>query len=393
MRASGDLVVLGIAQEQHPDRTRLFAQWHEIDWPILWDPFNLTGSTAVPGFTAIDEHGVVRSLRPRPETFEDEFLFVDFDPPARTSQDDWVLTPQILAAGPGESPVSAVAWFLGAPWSRVADGDPAPGADAALALLERAAREGGAPADLFRLGVARRLRFDSRVGSPSDFRAAVEAWGAALAANPNQYVWRRRLQQYGPRLDKPYDFYGWVDQARAAIRARGAEPVAVLAGLTDTERAGKGSDPVATDDERDPDPEGEIERDEGRLVSLDAALVFHTDAIEGRQRGAAAARAHVALWPERERGVHWTNDAGAALVWIDRPPGWRIDRRLFRLAVPAAATSDEARGIDFELRPEPDAAPLARLRGHALYYVCEGDGGRCIYRRQDFELELAVPGG
>ena len=48
LRASGELVLVGITEEQHPDRCALFAQWQGFDWPILWDPFNLTRSAAVP---------------------------------------------------------------------------------------------------------------------------------------------------------------------------------------------------------------------------------------------------------------------------------------------------------------------------------------------------------
>ena len=32
------------------------------------------------------------------------------------------------------------------------------------------------------------------------------------------------MQQYGPRLDKPYPFYDWVETAREEIRARGETP-------------------------------------------------------------------------------------------------------------------------------------------------------------------------
>ena len=79
--AAEELVFLGIIQEQHPERCRLFAQWKELEFPILWDPFNLTGSKVVPNFIAIDEHGIVRSTRPDPGTFADEFLLVEFEAP------------------------------------------------------------------------------------------------------------------------------------------------------------------------------------------------------------------------------------------------------------------------------------------------------------------------
>jgi hypothetical protein len=36
---------------------------------------------------------------------------------------------------------------------------------------------------------------------------AVQYWTMALDMDSNQYIWRRRIQQYGPRLEKPYSFY------------------------------------------------------------------------------------------------------------------------------------------------------------------------------------------
>ena len=40
-RKAGELVLLGVIQEQHPDRCRLFAQWKGFDWPILHFDFAL----------------------------------------------------------------------------------------------------------------------------------------------------------------------------------------------------------------------------------------------------------------------------------------------------------------------------------------------------------------
>ncbi len=70
----GKLAVVGITQEQHPERCRRFLQWQQIDWPILHDPINVTQVKGVPIEIAIDEYGVVRSLSPRREDFE-ESLF------------------------------------------------------------------------------------------------------------------------------------------------------------------------------------------------------------------------------------------------------------------------------------------------------------------------------
>ena len=67
-------------------------------------------------------------------------------------------------------------------------------------------------------------RHESEHRRDGDAQAGVVRWTEALTANPNQYIWRRRIQQYGPRLDKPYNFYFWVAEARKEIRDRGEEP-------------------------------------------------------------------------------------------------------------------------------------------------------------------------
>ena len=51
------------------------------------------------------------------------------------------------------------------------------------------------------------MRHDSGFRRIGDFANAVNAWSQARNADPNQCIWRRRLQQYGPRLAKPYPFY------------------------------------------------------------------------------------------------------------------------------------------------------------------------------------------
>ena len=57
---------------------------------------------------------------------------------------------------------------------------------------------------------------------------AIDAWTKALSLNTDQYIWRRRIQQYGPRLEKPYDFYSWVKQARKEIEERREKPVKLV---------------------------------------------------------------------------------------------------------------------------------------------------------------------
>lgn len=79
---AGDLVVLGLVQEQHPQRAQLYAQWRELDWPIMWDPFNTTGALAVPNAYMIDEHGVLQGKRLNEESLA-AFMVAEFMCPTK----------------------------------------------------------------------------------------------------------------------------------------------------------------------------------------------------------------------------------------------------------------------------------------------------------------------
>jgi len=70
------------------------------------------------------------------------------------------------------------------------------------------------------LGEAYRKRYESNFRQPEDFQKAVEQWSAALEIDPNQYIWCRRIQQYGPRLDKPYSFYDWSILSQRQVSSR-----------------------------------------------------------------------------------------------------------------------------------------------------------------------------
>ena len=72
LQAEGKVKMLGIIQEQHPDRCRLFMQWKQMDWPVMVDSLNLLGVEVVPITLAIDEAGVIREKLRDPSEI-DEF--------------------------------------------------------------------------------------------------------------------------------------------------------------------------------------------------------------------------------------------------------------------------------------------------------------------------------
>jgi len=364
LQQEGKLRLLGIVEEQHPDRTRLFMQWKEMGWPLLHDPINLLAVEAVPLTYLIDEHGVVRYERPSDEDLR-TFLATDYSPSAAEPLD------LIPTAGSAEH---LLLW----------EGDASLGR--AIRLLEERVRE--RPDDArahFRLGVALRRRYDSESPGTSDFQGAVAHWVKALDLDPNQYIFRRRIQQYGPRLDKPYPFYDWVPEARQALLARGETPIELRVEPGGAEFAApleKLVDDGGTDERVEPDPEGRIYRDEKPLIRAETVVVPNVVASGG------AARVHVVLRPDENVKAHWNNEVSDLIFWVSPPEGWRVDDRLHRVAVPPDPVSQELRSIEFEIQTPPGFSGSTTIPAYALYYVCEDVDGTCLYRRQDIEATI-----
>lgn len=327
LQQAGTVQLVGIIQEQHPDRCRLFVQWKQMGWPILVDSFNETGSKVVPNVWAVDEHGVVRQKLRRPDvdTLQREFLSVTFDAPKTKGEE----------AKPGSLPEAVQA---------------------------------------FRRGVTLRRRDESEERRPGDFASAIAEWKRALALDPDHYIWRRRIQQYGPLLDKPYAFYDWVDTARAEIKARGEVPHPLRVEPRGSELAGK-EVAQAPAPPAHPDPTGKVTRDD-KLIEVEVVLVPHTS-------GGRAHRVHLLFRPAS--GTHWNNEAEPLRVWLDLPQGWQADRRFVEVSAPKAATSGEPRRVEFDLRPSPGGGALTLS---AFYNVCTDADGACLFRRRDLELRI-----
>ena len=376
------LQLVGVVQEQHPDRCRLFMQWKRMDWPVLVDSLNLAGIEVVPVAYAIDEQGIVRHVNPS-ETELDAFLGAPVagagpPPPIPVAPALDELRRRTRSGGAESWRRFGDSLFL---WGGEARLDEAVAAYAEAAKLEP--RDGPTQ---FRLGTAYRRRYDSGRRHGRDFQHAAEHWARALDLEPNQYIWRRRLQQYGPRLDKPYPFYDWVDEARRDIRARGEEPAALLVEPGGAEIAGPAEQFVVLPPPRaEPDRRGRVRRDPGRFVGIEAAVV--PPAVKPGE----VTRIHVAFRPNRAVDAHWNNEGGPLRVWVEPPRGWRADRQELTAPAPRDTVSTEARELQFELRAPADAGPgQVAVPGYSLYYVCEGATGTCLYRRQDLSVLVTV---
>ncbi len=369
LREAGELQVVGITQEQHAERCQLWAQWQQIDWPILWDPYNRTGSSAVPIAMAVDEYGVIRNMRLHPRKFETQFVrdFMQKQFPAPAISErrkiaehpQWrQLIPELQKLLQSDSE-NATAWF--------------------------------------RLGVALRMRFDQNDATmqADDFQQAVNCWSRALKLKPSQYIWRRRIQQWGPKLDKPYPFYDWVIEAQQQIRERGEAPISLpIRVFPAAVPSGDGSEAVARNAFNDND--GMVPRDADQAVAIQHAWVPNTQ--KPKDGAGATARLHLLLRPDATREVHWGWDGGPVQIWMYDAEGWKIQQDYFRLEpqtevdaqgkhIPLPNMDGSTQGVNFELqRTSGDAA--TELTGVAYYYICIGESGECTFLAQDFRIPL-----
>jgi hypothetical protein len=383
----GKLVVVGIAQEQNADRCRLFAQWRQLGWPILHDPINVMQVTGVPIEVTIDEHGTVRSLRPNLETLEREFLnrtFVSDDASAPEGPRE-AARPNLAALRRlAEQSGSCQAWRdLGDALVLWAGPD---GVDEAIHTYTQALHAKPDDGDAhFRLGVCYRTRYESEHPMPGDFQTAVDHWMTARSLQPNQYIWRRRIEQYGPRLTKPYPFYDWVQTANREIRARGDQPVELKVLPTGSEMAGPVREWEARPgDGKPPDPEGRISRDTQGLVLAEVTVV------PSSVKPGGAVRVHLTLRPNDARKACWSDEGEPLRVWVDLPPGWQAQPQLVIAPRAGRPGTSEPRRLEFEVCPGPGARGTTTLLAYALYYVCEDVDGACSFLRQDIPITVKV---
>ena len=213
--------------------------------------------------------------------------------------------------------------------------------------------------------------------------------------SPEEYIWRRRIQQYGPRLDKPYAFYDWVTTARKEIAERGEIPKSLsvepagaeIAHPFDSAQGGPEKTFAAEQaGVNEPDPLGRIHRDDGQFIKVETAVVPDT---RGKN---ISDRVHVVFRPNPANKAHWNNEAGNMVFWVRPPPGWTVNQRLVTVPNPSQPVSKEPREVEFEVKgsEERRTGPIT-LPAYALYYVCEDVNGVCMYRRQDVPITITPP--
>ncbi len=364
-------------------------QWKQMDWPILVDAQNELEVEVVPITLFLDEYGIIRKVNPsrRNAASEvEEFLSQSFAPPTpNLSGHHHTRGVDLDRLRPEKGSSSVTPWRI---YGRaLVDWGGADRLNDAVKALETAV---GLDSDHglthFQLGVAHRRRWESSHRQDGDFQQAVNDWGQALAINPNQYIWRRRIQQFGPRLIKPYPFYDWVAKARIEIAARGDVPVKLAVEPSGAEvafpsRAFESADTSG----KDPDPEGRIHRDTRGFILVESTVV------PAQVKPGGVVRVHLRFRPNDALKAHWNNEAEPMSLWVEHPDGGVVVPQIQSIANPDSAVSGEERSFEFEVRvPDDISSDILMLSAYALYNVCEDVAGKCLYRRQDIPIRIRM---
>lgn len=354
------LVVLGVVQEQHAERTRLYQQWREFQWPIVQDALNLLQVKVVPLPIAINEQGVVVSHDARPE-FIESWLADDPD----TKAIDY--SPQV-----DEKLAAIREKFL---WQGAEGiGDSIADYESLIADSHK-----NNPQAHFEVAVCYRNRFDT-TGNPDDFQKAIDHWSRALEFDPNQYIYRRRIQQYGARLGKPYPFYDWVPQAQTDIIERGDEPVELKVALSGAEIASPIRRFESMKSTIDWDSANRIDADESDLINAQAV------AVPATVKPGSATRVHVLVSPGAN--AKWNNEGDPTAFVVESVDGAVLSQSSFEYDLPKEAESSETRRFEFEVLLDEQATDPVTIRGSVLINLCVVDSGVCIYLRKPVEITI-----
>jgi hypothetical protein len=241
------------------------------------------------------------------------------------------------------------------------------------------------PAICFRLGAAYRAKFDTDAEQdPQDFATAAKYWTMALNGNPNQYVWRRRIEQYGPRNIKPYPFYDWVDLANTEIKNRGEQPVDQKVELSGAEIAQPAKGAIsANKDAENPDPESEITKFDSNQPLVGCSAIVVPSQIEAGK----SVRVHLKF--AIAKGAQWNNESSPMQIWLNVSETGVLSQQLFEISEAPQPNSTETRTIEFEYQTNKGVTDV-ELTGFVLVNVCTEDEGQCLFRRRDFTIEIPI---
>ena len=237
----------------------------------------------------------------------------------------------------------------------------------------------------FMTGVAYKMRSESPFRKLDDFSKAIDHWETALELRPNQYIWRRRIQQYGPILGKPYPFYDWVEIALKELKEKGEVPFNENFVLTESEQSIL--TPTQTSNKKNykiPDPFNKLKRGNMQFVNT-RVLTIPSHPKTGRPF-----RVFVQLDLKQPDSVQWNNEGAASHLYFEKSNFNKTSIHRFWTGTKEKEYSTEQRIIDFELNyPRSGIIGGKKLpAGYIVVNLCDRLTGACFTRRIDFSIPI-----
>ncbi len=382
---SNQLVMLGLIQEQHADRCLLFQQWKGLDFPVVQDAINANGIKEVPVYIAIDEHGIVRSRPRRPKGFASEFIEKTFVASAESADiaDSRTINPEYWQAKVDQT--ASVKNLLGLADSLVVWDDDIAKTQRAIELYSQGSQQQPERGDIrFRMGVANRMLYELSQRTDSEYFArAVSNWESALRLRPNQYIYRRRIEQYGPRLKKPYSFYDWINKARTDIVARGDSPQKLQVEPNGAEFAHRAKQMKVDKSSQNPDPQNRITRDRDFVQT-------HINFVPSRPGPGDVVAVHVGF--SVSRTAKWNHETSPLSLWVSGSENNVLlsSQLITDETQYTTPESKEPLSISFEMQIPADQKNDIELTAFALFNICESERGQCLFRRRDFTITVPI---
>lgn len=378
----GKLVIVGIVEEQHPDRARLFAQWKGITGPLLQDPVNYVHVSELPVVVAVDENGIVRARDCDLETVEKKFIKRKYSgkpafiPPNTEEPPNTRVTRRLADEARGASACVEHGEAL------LLAGEPAQVEEAIKVYAQALEYDKENARAEFGLGTAYLMQFEGEKRQAGDFQRAIDAWTRAVSLAPGNHVFRARLQQYGPKVAKQPAPYGWIEAARKDIRTRGDVPIALAVEPNGAETGRKMS---PSDDDKRPagDPKGKVARDKKGLISIEETVVRSTEKSHDRIH-----EIHLIFRPSVESGGQWGGESEALRVWVKGSKSVKVSPEVLEWSKTKEAANSDVRTLNFTATREGKSRKPVTIKGYALCHVREGQEGKSQFLRQDFQIKI-----
>ena len=214
------------------------------------------------------------------------------------------------------------------------------------------------------------------------FAKAVNNWETALSKNRNQYIWRRRIEQYGPRLKKPYSFYDWVAQARKEIIARGEKPHPLPVEPNGAELAKRSRQMIADANSKNPDPDNKITRVSEKMVTT------HVNFVPSHPKPGDVVAVHVGV---NTSAASWNHETEPMKLWVEKSDDVVLSRQLVSDERPyKVSESGKPVSLTFEVKIPKTATKSVELKAFALFNMCEKENEQCVFRRKDIVVKIPL---